>query len=83
MASRGWSLLVWNTKEAKLQQFNSDAHNQGGVWGSVPVIVLDVYEHAYFIDYGSDRKAYIETFWKNFNWSAAEALYNQVKAIKL
>jgi len=40
--------------------------------GSEPVIVLDIYEHAYFIDFGSDRKSYLEAFWKNFNWKRAE-----------
>ncbi len=79
MAARGWALLVWDTKAGELRQYNSDAHNQGGVWGCTPVIVLDVYEHAYFIDYGSDRKAYIEDFWKNFNWEAAEELYKAAK----
>jgi len=79
MAARGWALLVWDMRAKELRQYNGDAHNQGGVWGCVPVIVLDVYEHAYFIDYGSDRKAYIEDFWKNFNWEAAEELYKAAK----
>ncbi|MDP3731149.1 MAG: Fe-Mn family superoxide dismutase [bacterium] len=83
MAARGWSVLAWDTKAGKLKQYNADAHNQGGVWGCLPVIVLDVYEHAYFIDYGSDRKKYIEDFWKNFNWSVAEELYKKVSQIKL
>ncbi len=83
MASRGWSLLVWDTKRGRLMQYNGDAHNQGGVWGCLPIIVLDVYEHAYFIDFGSDRKAYIEAFWRNLNWSAAEALFLTVRNVKL
>ena len=83
MASRGWSVLVWDTKQGKLMQYNSDAHNQGGVWGCIPIIVLDVYEHAYFIDFGSDRKAYIEAFWRNFNWAVAEELYKKTSQIKL
>jgi Fe-Mn family superoxide dismutase len=77
MAARGWALLVWDTKAGELKQYNGDAHNQGSVWGCIPVIVLDVYEHAYFLDYGSDRKAYIDDFWKNFNWEAAEGLYKE------
>lgn len=83
MASRGWSLLVWDTKRHQLMQYNSDAHNQGGVWGSIPIIVLDVYEHAYFIDFGSDRKAYIEAFWRNFNWAAAGELYKKASQVNL
>lgn len=83
MAARGWTVLSWDTKLGKLKSYNADAHNQGGVWGCIPIIVLDVYEHAYFIDFGSDRKAYIEAFWKNFDWAAAEALYLRVRDIKL
>lgn len=83
MAARGWAVTCWDTKDQCLRQYNADSHNQGGVWGCIPVIVLDVYEHAYFIDFGSDRKAYIEAFWKNFDWKAAEELYLKVKDIKL
>ncbi len=83
MAARGWAIVAWDTKDGRLRQYNADAHNQGGVWGCIPIIVLDVYEHAYFIDFGSDRKAYIEAFWKNFNWKSAEELYLKVKDIKL
>jgi Fe-Mn family superoxide dismutase len=72
MASRGWVVLAWDTNERKLAVYTGDAHNQGGVWGCIPIIALDVYEHAYFIDFGSDRKAYLEAFWQNLNWPAAE-----------
>lgn len=75
MAARGWVVLAVDTTDGKLRVFTGDAHNQGGVWGCLPVIVLDVYEHAYFMDYGADRKAYIADFWKNFNWNAANDLY--------
>lgn len=81
MAARGWVVLALDTYDMKLRVYTADAHNQGGVWGAMPVIVLDVYEHAYFIDYGSDRKAYIADFWKNFDWKAADAMY--AKAMKM
>jgi Fe-Mn family superoxide dismutase len=83
MAARGWTILAWNTKESRLWIYNSDAHNQGGVWGCLPVIVLDVYEHAYFMDFGADKHKYIETFWKNFNWTAANELFERVSAVRL
>ena len=78
MAARGWVVLAWDTHDAALKVYTGDAHNQGGVWGCLPIIVLDVYEHAYFIDHGSDRKTYIEYFWKNFNWNKANELYEAV-----
>lgn len=77
MAARGWAVLAWDTKEKALRVYTGDAHNQGGVWGCLPIIVLDVYEHAYFIDTGSDRKTYIANFWKNLNWEAANAFFLQ------
>lgn len=81
MAARGWVVLAWDTRLGKLMLYSADAHNQGGVWGCLPVIVLDVYEHAYFIDYGSDRKSYIQSYWKNFNWTSAENLFLRARAV--
>jgi superoxide dismutase, Fe-Mn family len=83
MAARGWTVLAWNTKENRLWIYNCDGHNEGGVWGALPIIVLDVYEHAYFIDYGADRQAYLKAFWKNFNWSAANDLFKRASMIRL
>ncbi|MEK7536021.1 MAG: Fe-Mn family superoxide dismutase [Patescibacteria group bacterium] len=82
MAARGWTVLGWDTKIGKLKHYNADAHNQGGIWGCIPIIVLDVYEHAYFIDFGADRKSYIETYWKTFNWARAEEMYLKVRDLK-
>ena len=77
MAARGWVVLAHDTHDGKLHLYTADAHNQGGVWGAIPVLVLDVYEHAYFLDYGADRKAYIEDYWKNLNWGAANAVFER------
>ncbi len=81
MAVRGWVVLAWDTHAGRLKIYGADAHNQGGVWGAIPIIVLDVYEHAYFMDYGSDRKKYIEDFWKNLNWEAANIVYERANGI--
>jgi Fe-Mn family superoxide dismutase len=65
MAARGWAILCWDMHEKKLMQYNADAQNHGGIWGCVPIIALDVYEHSYFIDTGSDRAAYIKAFFRS------------------
>ena len=75
MAARGWVVLAWDMHDKALRVYTSDTHNQGGIWGCMPVLVLDVYEHAYFIDYGSDRKTYIQDWWKNLNWAKATELF--------
>lgn len=79
MVARGWSVLAWDTHDKTLRVYTGDAHNHGGVWGCIPVIVLDVYEHAYFMDTGSDRKSYIQNFWKNLNWKKANSLYKAAR----
>jgi superoxide dismutase, Fe-Mn family len=78
MAARGWVVLAWDMHDRDLKVYSCDTHNQGGVWGAMPIIVLDVFEHAYFIDYGSDRKTYLEDFFKNLNWEAANKLYKSI-----
>src|SRR3989338_6046509 len=67
MAARGCAILCWDMHEKRLMQYNCDAQNHGGVWGCIPIITLDVYEHSYFIDTGSDLAAYIKAFFDNLN----------------
>ncbi len=81
MAARGWVLLTWDSHDKALRVYTGDAHNQGGVWGAVPLLVMDVYEHAYFIDYGSDRKTYIAEFLKHVNWDVVNQRF--IEATKI
>lgn len=71
MSARGWVILAQD-KDGKLRHYICDAHNQGGIWGVKPILVLDTYEHAYFIDYATNRQAYLETFINNVNWDVVE-----------
>jgi Fe-Mn family superoxide dismutase len=52
LSARGWAILAFDFKDNRLHNYAGDAHNVGAVWGAIPLIALDVYEHAYFIDYG-------------------------------
>ena len=83
MAARGWAILCWDMHEKKLMQYNCDAQNHGGIWGAIPIIAMDVYEHSYFIDTGSDRPAYIKAFFDNLNWNKIEELYQRAKKYQL
>jgi Fe-Mn family superoxide dismutase len=78
MSARGWVILAFDPSDGKLHNYTGDAHNQGGVWGAIPLLALDVYEHAYFIDYGSDRKAYIEDYFKNLDWGKIDGLAEKI-----
>lgn len=68
LASRGWVVLAWDFDNQRLENYICDAHNQGGVWNTGALLVLDVYEHAYFLDYATARKDYVSQFMKLVNW---------------
>jgi len=55
---------------------SSTNHTQALAFGA-PLLVLDMYEHSYAIDYGADHAAYIDAFWKNIAWDAVEARYDR------
>ncbi|MDP3935157.1 MAG: superoxide dismutase [Candidatus Giovannonibacteria bacterium] len=68
LCARGWVVLGYDLDEKKLKNILCDSHNQGAPWNMLALLIMDVYEHAYFIDYATARKAYIEAFFKNINW---------------
>lgn len=82
MSARGWAINAFDYRDNRLHVYGSDGHNVGAVWGAVPVVVLDVYEHAYFIDYGISRKAYIDSFFKNLDWNFANNIVAEYELSK-
>ncbi len=72
IAFRGWSLLVFDLNTGKLRNIGADVHNTNGIWNAIVILSLDVYEHAYYTDYGPKRAPYLDAFMKNVNWSEVE-----------
>ena len=68
ISARGWVILAFDKQDLKLHNYLSDFHSHGGVWNCSPILVLDVYEHAYFLDYGTARRKYLDAFMKNVDW---------------
>lgn len=68
LAVRGWVVLAYDLDDGKLHIYGQDAHNVGVPWGAYPLLILDVYEHAYGIDYGVKRAPYLDAFMKNVDW---------------
>jgi superoxide dismutase, Fe-Mn family len=69
MAGRGWAWTAYDWDEGRLFNYVGDANNTFPIWNATPLIVLDVHEHAYILDFGTDREAYIEAFFANLDWS--------------
>lgn len=78
MTARGWVWLAYDRDLKKLFNFIGDSQNTYAAWNVVPILALDTYEHAYYLDYAVDRKSYIEAFVNNIDW---EAVDNRFKSI--
>jgi Fe-Mn family superoxide dismutase len=86
MCSRGWVILGFDLKEGVLRNFFADSHSDG-VWSVLPLLVLDVYEHAYCTVFLS-RSHYVESFLKRVCWEAvnrrlkvAREVYKNISSI--
>jgi Fe-Mn family superoxide dismutase len=68
MAGRGWAWTAYDWDEGRLFNYLGDAQNTFPIWNATALVALDVYEHAYFVDFGTDRAAYIDTFFHNLDY---------------
>ncbi|MDQ7055519.1 MAG: superoxide dismutase [Persephonella sp.] len=78
IACRGWSLLSYDLYNKKLVVNGLDAHNQLGMVMTVPLIILDVYEHAYYIDQKNKRPPYIDAFFQNLDWEVVNRRFDKL-----
>lgn len=72
-AARGWALTCYNLDDNRVQNYLLDAHNEKIPVLTMPLLVVDTYEHAYMIDFGINRKEYLAILWDNINWDVVEA----------
>jgi len=69
LAARGWAWTAYDWDEGRLFNYIGDAQNTFPVWNATPLVALDVYEHAYFIDFATDRAGYIDRFFDNLDYA--------------
>lgn len=69
----GWAILVWSPRSRRLEILTAEKHQNLSQWDVVPILPLDVWEHAYYLDYRNNRPAYIERWWKVVNWPYIQA----------
>ena len=68
----GWALLVWQSAWGRLEILTVEKHQDFYQVGSIPILVMDVWEHAYYLDYQSKRKDYVTTWGRLVNWNEVE-----------
>ena len=78
MSVRGWSILAYDMCSESLQIYGQDEHDKGFIVDAAPLLVVDVYEHAYLIDYGIDKAKYLDTVAQNINWQVVTERFEKV-----
>jgi len=64
----GWAILFWNPETRKLGVQSFEKHQQFQIANVIPLLVLDVWEHAYYLQYQTDTDSYIDNWWNVVNW---------------
>jgi Fe-Mn family superoxide dismutase len=77
----GWSVLYLDPIEGRLINTWINEHDVGHLSGGIPILIMDVFEHAYMPQYGLDKAKYIETFFKNIDWKSVTARYSEAIGI--
>ena len=70
----GWALLSWSTREARLITHWAADHTHL-LAGATPILALDMYEHAYHMDFGAKAAAYVDAFMQNIRWESVARRY--------
>ncbi|MCM3713690.1 superoxide dismutase [Alkalihalobacillus oceani] len=78
----GWAFLVWSPRAQRLEILQAEKHQNLSQQDMIPLLVLDVWEHAYYLQYKNERQPYIENWWNVVNWPAVEARYRKAQELR-
>ncbi len=68
----GWGILTWVPSWGRLEILTAEKHQNFTQWGAIPVLVVDTWEHAYYLDYQNRRGDYVRSWWSLVNWEEVE-----------
>ena len=75
----GWCILVWVPKFNRLEVLQCEKHQNLTLWGCKPILVLDMWEHSYYLQYKTSRQEYISAFWNIINWNVVNERFLSIK----
>ena len=73
----GWALLVWQPAWGRVEILTIEKHQNLFQAGSIPILIIDAWEHAYYLDYQNRRKDYVNVWWQLVNWYEVERRLEQ------
>jgi len=81
LAGRGWAWTAWWPEAQRLINWVGDSQNTYLGWSLQPILALDVYEHAYLLDFGVNRGSYFDTFIRNMDWEVIAENYDRIRSM--
>ncbi|RDZ17797.1 superoxide dismutase [Priestia megaterium] len=78
----GWAILVWSPRSRKLEVLQAERHQLLTQWDTIPLLVLDVWEHAYYLQYKNERDPYVDNWWKVVYWPNVEKRFEAARMLQ-
>ena len=78
----GWAILVWSPRSRHLEILQSERHMILTQWDTIPLLVLDVWEHAYYLQYKNNKAEYVDNWWNLINWKDVEDRFVKARQLK-
>ena len=79
----GWGALAWDTLSGRLLTIQIHDHQSHTIQGAVPLLVLDAWEHAYYLQYQNEKAKFFEAVWNVWNWDDVAARFEQARGLEL
>lgn len=77
----GWAILVWSPRSRRLEILTAEKHQNLSQWDVIPVLPLDVWEHAYYLKHQNKRGDYIKSWWNVVNWPYANERFKKASQL--
>jgi len=78
----GWAILVWSPRSHRLIILQAEKHQNLSQWDVVPLLVLDVWEHAYYLQYKTDKDKYVDKWWDVVNWDHVAKRFKEAEKLQ-
>lgn len=79
----GWGIVGFNPLDRQLTILQCENHEKKTIWSLVPILVVDVWEHAYYLKYQNKRGDFVDAWWNLVNWNDVSARYAKAKSLQL
>ena len=77
----GWAILVWSPRSHRLEILQAEKHQNLTQWDVIPLLVLDVWEHAYYLQYKNEKNKYVDRWWNVVCWDSVAKRLEKAKQV--